>query len=120
MPLREKHYIKRPDKYFHQVYNAGKAYFGEVITERNEYGEPTGNRVFEEHLVRWYRKLGVTAEDMYYAKADAKEMKGKIAIKGDVEVDTKWHLKMGDRTYAVYRVYFDARKEETEINYVEV
>ena len=66
-----------------------------MVIERNEYNEPTGKQEFVEHLVTWYRKLGVTAEDMYYAKADSKEMKGKIAIKGDVEVDTKWHLKNG-------------------------
>ena len=120
MRMRERDYMKRPDKYFHKVYNAGIAEFGSMEKEYDKFGTPIGTQTFQSKMKAWYRHLGVTASDVYYASADDKEVNRKLAIKGHVEVDTKWHVKIQEKTYAVYRVFYAFREDETEISLVEV
>lgn len=121
MPLREKHYVTRPDKYFHKVYNAGLADIGNKEEVYDEFGTPVGKQSFESIMKVWYRHLGVTASDIYYARADDTEVKKKIAIKGYVDIDTRWHVQFAEnKEYAIYRVYYNYRSDETELNLIEV
>lgn len=121
MPLREKHYVKRPDKYFHKVYNAGIADIGSKEEVYDDFGTPIGKKEFKSVRKAWYRHLGVTASDIFYARADDTEVKKKIAIKGYVDIDTRHHVHFtGKEEYAIYRVYYNYRNDETELNLVEV
>lgn len=125
MPLREKDYLRRPDKYFHKVYNAGKADIGQMEKAYDDFGTPLGNETFNSKMVMWYRHLGITASDVFYAQSDNTELEKKIALKGYLDISTKWHVKMNDRsgkekTYAIYRVYYNPKNDETELNLVGV
>lgn len=121
MPLREKHYVTRPDKYFHKVYNAGIADIGSKEEIYDDFGTPVGKQEFTSVMKVWYRHLGVTASDIFYARADNTEVKKKIAIKGYVDIKTSWHVKFTNKeNYAIYRVYYNYRNDETELNLIEV
>lgn len=125
MPLREKDYLRRPDKYFHKVYNAGIADIGNMETVRDEFGTPVGKDKFISQLIMWYRHLGITASDVFYAQSDGTELEKKIALKGYLDISTKWYVKMKspkgvEKTYAIYRVYYNPKDDETELNLVGV
>lgn len=120
MPLREKHYLRRPDKYFHKIYNAGIADIGVADKTYDDFGTPIGKAEFQSRTKAWYRNLGITAEDVFYARSDNTELQKKIALKGYVEVNTKWQVKITSQNYEVYRVYYNPKDDETELNLVEV
>ena len=65
MPLREKDYLRRPDKYFHKIYNAGKADIGSMEKLHDEFGTPIGSSEFVSQMKMWYRNLVVFATMMY-------------------------------------------------------
>lgn len=102
-----------------QVYNAGTVTFFEKQVEKDKYGTIIGS-VNTEVYKDWYRKLGITAEDIHFAHADSKELTRKVAIKGDRDIDTKWSAQIGDKEFEVYRVFYAYRNNETEISLVEV
>lgn len=120
MPLREKDYLRRPDKYFHKVYNAGKADIGSMEKVYDEFGTPIGSSEFVSQMKMWYRHLGITASDVFYAKSDNTDLQKKIALRGYLDISTKWHVKMNDRLYTIYRVYYNPKDDETELNLVGV
>ena len=125
MPLREKDYLRRPDKYFHKIYNAGKADIGSMEKVHDEFGTPIGSSEFVSQMKMWYRNLGVTASDVFYAQSDGTDIEKKIALRGYLDISTKWHVKMKnpkgvEKTYAIYRVYYNPKDDETELNLVGV
>lgn len=120
MVMREKDYLRRPDKYFHKVYNAGKADIGVKERLKDEFGTPIGRSEFQSKLVMWYRNLGITADDSYYARAEGTEVERKIAIKGYRDINTQWHVKLTNKTYAIHRVYYNPKDDETELTLFEV
>ena len=120
MVLREKHYIRRPDKYFHKVYNAGQADFGKKEQIKDEFGTPIGRDEFESKVRLWYRRLGITAEDLFYARSEGKEVQKKVAVKGYIDATPDMEVKIKDQLYAIDRIYYDPKDDETEFTLYEV
>ena len=120
MPLREKDYLRRPDKYFHKVYKDGMADIGTKEVVKDEYGTPIGREEFNSKSRRWYRRLGITAEDLFYARSDGKEVQKKIAFEGFVESSPEWHIKIGEVIYAIDRIYYNPKDNESEFTLYEV
>lgn len=105
----------------HLTYNHGIVEFVEIITQTDEFGTPLRGKFAEQLIYRdWYRKLGVTAEDTYFANADDKVLSRKVALRGDVSVDVKWHAKIDGKYFSVYRVFYSYKRNETEVSFVEV
>lgn len=120
MPMHERDYLRRPDKYFHKVYNSGVINLGKMEKQYDDYGTPLESIEFNKKKETWYRNLGVTANDVFYARADDKEISRKVAVRGFAEVDVKWHAQINKSTYAIYRVYYNHKEDETEISLAEV
>lgn len=68
----------------------------------------------------WFRQLGVTAEDIYYARSLESDIHMKVAIRGNRTIDTKWIAKIGKKTYEIYRMFYSYGNDETEISLTEV
>lgn len=111
---------KRPNN-IHQVYNAGLISLLEARPKLNEYGSPIRG---EEELITianyWFRELGLTASDVYHAHADDTDLTRKLAVRGNILVDVKWKAQASDKTYEIYRAYYNPKLHETELNLVEV
>ncbi|MGX7091184.1 phage head closure protein [Hutsoniella sourekii] len=109
-------------EFINQVYNAGIARFlAKAEPKRDKYGTPLrGQTIYVEAMKAWYRKLGITAQDVYYSHADDTQLNRKIAIFGDVDIDTKWRVELGDKHYEVYRCFYSYKHNETEISLREV
>lgn len=112
--------LKKPD-IIQQVYNDGRAVFTRITQAVDDYGTPIRGEG-EEEIVReqWFRYLGVTAQDVMYAHADDKNLSSKIALKGYIVIDTKWRVGVGGNVHEVYRVYFNPKRNETELSLIEV
>lgn len=112
--------LKKPD-IIQQVYNDGRAVFTQFTQAVDDYGTPIRGEGVEE-IVReqWFRYLGITAQDVYYAHADDKNLSSKIALKGNVHIDTKWRVGVNGKTHEVYRTYYNPKRNETELSLIEV
>lgn len=116
-----KFYETRPDKYIKPVYNDGVVTLFSKTPKKDKFNTPIRGEYTESEVVKhWFRRLGVTIQDTYYSSADDKEVKEKIAIKGNQQIDCKLMAKAFKKSYEIYRVYFNANKNETEISLVEV
>ena len=105
----------------HSIYNHGIVEFVEIVTRTDEFGTPLRGKFTEKIIYRdWYRKLGITAEDTYFANADDKVLSRKVALRGDVNVDVKWRAKIDGKYFSVYRVFYSYKRNETEVSFVEV
>lgn len=105
----------------HPVYTTGIVVFGTKVQKKDKYGTPIRGQYETSEAYRdWYRKLGITAQDTYYANADDASITRKIAIRGDVDIDVKWVAELGGKSYTVYRVFYSYKNNETEISLAEV
>lgn len=112
--------LKKPD-IIQQVYNDGRAVFVELIQKVDDYGTPIRGEGEEEiHHEQWFRYLGITAQDVYYAHADDKNLSSKIALKGNVKINTKWRAGVNGKRHEIYRTYYNPKRNETELSLVEV
>lgn len=112
--------IKKSDL-IQPVYNDGVATFKTIEHEVDEFNSPIRNGGKEvEQGKLWFRYLGVTASDTYYAHADDADITIKIAVRGNRNVNSKWVVYIRDVKHEVYRVYFNPKKNETEISLMEV
>ena len=112
---------KRPEV-IQPVYNDGFAKFYDIIEKTDEWGTPIRGE-FEKgnlQLEIWFRYLGITAQDVYYAKADDENLTSKIAVRGNIRINTKWQLEINDVNYQIYRTYFNPKNNESELSLVEV
>lgn len=123
MTMSNKDYFKIKRGPITEVYNGGIISFYEKEVLKDKFGTPI-NR-YNEKLISedWYRYLGLTAQDIYYARADDKQLTVKIAIKGQVNIDVKWRATLNDvngKTFEVYRSFYNYRRDETELSLMEV
>lgn len=105
----------------HSVYTSGVVTFGEKVQKKDKYNAPIRGK-FEIKPCRkeWFRQLGITAQDTYYASADQTQLSRKIAIRGDVVINPEWVAEIEGKKYTVYRVFYAYRHNETEISLSEV
>lgn len=104
-----------------QNYNDGVILFYTKEQATDEYntairGEFETTEVYKD----WFRRLGVTAQDVYYSNADDSKVTEKVAIRGNVKVDSKWFARIENEEYEIYRVYYNGANSETEISLAEV
>lgn len=113
--------LKKPDV-VQKVYNDGLAEFYDVVEKTDEWDTPIRGE-FEKgniQLESWFRYMGITAQDDHYAKADGKILSSKIAIRGNVKVNTKWLIEIDGVDHQVYRTYYNAPRGESELSLMEV
>ena len=104
-----------------QNYNDGVIFFYDKTPVLDEYGTPIRDRYETvETYSDWFRRLGVTVQDVYYSNADDMKVTDKVAIKGNIHINTKWSAMIDDRKYEVYRSYYNGKEGETEISLAEV
>lgn len=104
-----------------QNYNDGVIKLYEKTQEVDKYNTPIRGRYTEQEVYKdWFRRLGVTVQDTYYSSADKMKVTEKVAIKGNVVIDSQWSAKINQKQYEVYRVYFNGETQETEISLSEV
>ncbi|MGX7099593.1 hypothetical protein ACWOBH_06225 [Globicatella sanguinis] len=104
-----------------QNYNDGVVKFYEKEPKVDEYNTPIRGQYQETETYRdWFRRLGVTVQDVYFSNADAMKVTEKVAIRGNVTIDSKWSAKINGKSYEVYRSYYNGKESETEISLAEV
>ena len=103
------------------VYNAGVVILSEKKQSYTKLNTPIrGKYELTEVSKYWFRKLGITSQDMYHAQAMGKELNMKVAIRGDVEINPHHIAMIGRKRYEIYRVYYNWKNDETEISLTEV
>ncbi|MGF3073224.1 hypothetical protein ACQV2T_06730 [Facklamia sp. P13069] len=103
------------------VYNAGKITFYSVSPKKDKFGTIIRGEYQEEKVSsHWFRHLGITASDTYYAHADDVDISRKLAVRGKTNISTKYIAKIGDKIYEVYRYFYAYKNNETEISLKEV
>ena len=111
----------RPQETVSEVYNAGVAEFFSKVPKKDKYNTVIrGQFDYKTIYKAWFRKLGITSQDTYNAHADDKSLSRKIAIRGDIDIDVKWFVKIDNKSYEIYSFYYAYKRNETEINLVEV
>ena len=110
---------KRPNA-IHQVYNDGLAKFVTLVPEVDKYGTPTGEFIEKSMIERWYRRTGARAEDVYFARSLNKDINLKIAMRGNLRIDTTWGAVLDDRRYEIYTSDFNPKNNETIVSLQEV
>lgn len=103
------------------VYNAGKIQFIQVVPKKDKFGTVIRGEYTEAEVSsHWFRHLGITASDTYYAHADDVDISRKLAIRGQKPINTKFIAKIGDKSYEIYRIFYAYKNNETEISLKEV
>lgn len=103
------------------VYNAGKIQFIQVVPKKDKFGTVIRGEYDELILSsHWFRHLGITASDNYFAHADDVDISRKLAIRGNIELSTKYIAKISGRSYEIYRIFYAYKNNETEISLKEV
>ena len=110
--------LKKPDV-IQQVYNDGVVKFYSKVDSEDEYGTPIPG-VKTEVLKAWYRRMSARSQDIFEARSLGKDIDFKIAIRGNVEIDTKWSAETGDKTYEIYMKDYNPKNLETIISLKEV
>lgn len=111
--------LKKPDV-IAQVYNDGLIKFYEKVDAYDpDYGTPIPGGTEELKLSAWYRRMGSRAEDVFYARSLGKDINLKVAIRGNVYIDTHWKAKT-DLEYEVYQSDYNPKNNETIISLKEV
>ncbi|MHB0809393.1 MAG: phage head closure protein [Facklamia hominis] len=104
-----------------EVYNDGRMIVCEVTPKKDPFGTVIRGEYTEVELAKyWFRELGTTASDIYWSHADDTEITRKIAIRGKKAIDNKWVIKIKKGIYEVYRIYYNPKKQETELSLKEV
>lgn len=104
-----------------QNYNDGVIIFFSKEHKEDEYNTALRGQYTEQEVYAdWFRRIGVTVQDTYYSNADNVKVTEKVAIKGNVTIDSEWSAKIDDRNFEVYRVFYNVNNVETEISLSEV
>ena len=112
--------LKKPNV-IHPVYNAGRVGLYSVTQQKDKYGTPIRGKYDYKQVMRpWFRKLGITADDIYYANADSARLDRKVAIARDVDIDTTWIARIENKEYEIYRRFYSWKNDETELSLIEV
>ena len=110
--------LKKPD-IIQQVYNDGVIKFYSKVDSEDEYGTPIPG-VKTEALKAWYRRMSARSQDIFEARSLGKDIDFKVAIRGNVEIDTKWSAETGNKTYEIYMKDYNPKNQETIISLKEV
>lgn len=110
--------LKKPDV-IQQVYNDGVITFFSKKDSEDEYGTPIPG-VKTEVLKAWYRRMSARSQDIFEARSLGKDIDFKVAIRGNVEIDTKWSAETSDKTYEIYMKDYNPKNQETIISLKEV
>lgn len=103
------------------VFNDGIVSICHKIQKKDKFNTPIrGVYETEEIMKSWYNLMGVTAQDTYFANADGKHVTSKIMIRGKVRIDPTWSVKLDGKDYEIYRSYYNAKDDGTEITLTEV
>lgn len=110
--------LKKPDV-IQQVYNDGVIKFYSKEDSEDEFGTPIPG-VKTEVLKAWYRRMSARSQDIFEARSLGKDIDFKVAIRGNVEIDTKWSADTGNKTYEIYMKDYNPKNQETIISLKEV
>lgn len=102
-----------------QVYNDGLIKFYSKEDSEDEYGTPIPG-VKTEVLKAWYRRMSARSQDIFEARSLGKDIDFKVAIRGNVEIDTKWSAETGNKEYEIYMKDYNPKNSETIISLKEV
>lgn len=107
------------DEKIYQVYNDGIIELNEKTNKKDKYNTVIRGQ-FDLSVTHreWFRNLGITAEDVYYASADDKTISMKVAVRGKIRVNPQWVAVIDEVKYSIYRFYFNPKRNETEISLV--
>ena len=110
--------LKKPE-IIQQVYNDGVIKFYAKTDSEDEYGTPIPG-VKTEVLKAWYRRMSARSQDIFEARSLGKDIDFKVAIRGNVEIDTKWSAETSNKTYEIYMKDYNPKNQETIISLKEV
>lgn len=103
----------------YQVYNDGIIELNSKTNQKDKYNTVTrGEYELSIEHREWFRDLGITAEDVYYASAEDKSISMKVAVRGKIRVNPQWVAVIDNRRYSIHRFYFNPKRNETEISLV--
>lgn len=68
----------------------------------------------------WFRKLGVTSEEQYFAMQVDTKVSMRVAIPKRFDIDSNMKVKIKNKVYGIARVFYSDYKKETELTLVEV
>ena len=110
--------LKKPDV-ISFVYNDGLIKFYSKEDSEDEYGTPIPG-IKTKVLKAWYRRMSARSQDIFEARSLDQDIDMKIAIRGNVEIDTKWSAETGNKTYEIYMKDYNPKNSETIISLKEV
>lgn len=101
------------------VYNDGKLSIV-LVSQTGYYDEyntwiPSSVSEETEQKTYWFRDLGITAQDLYYAQSLGTLITRKVAIKGKRRIKADGVVKINDSVFSIHRVFYSYKNNETEI-----
>lgn len=104
-----------------QTYNDGIVSIFEVSIAKDKFNTPIKHKKTETLVKRfWYRVLGITAEEQYYAYQVNEDIALRIAFPLCKNANVKHIVHLKDKKYAITRVFQNTKKNETELSLKEV
>lgn len=106
-----------------QVYNDGILAFKIKEIEKDKYNTPLRevNKLLRKE---WYRKLGITSNELYQAMQVDTVVHLRVGIRLyhqlDNLIDSNLRVEINNKTYSIVRVYHNVAKKETELSLMEV
>ncbi|TLG83864.1 phage head closure protein [Staphylococcus aureus] len=68
----------------------------------------------------WFRKLGITSEEQYFAMQVDTVVIMRVAISKTIDINSHMKVKINGKVYGISRVYHNYNKNETELSLFEV
>lgn len=102
-----------------QVYNDGLIKFHSMTQAEDEFGTPILDETKQLELSLWFRRIGSRAEDIYYARSLGQDIDIKVALRGNIYIDTKWTAEI-DKSYTIYQTDYNPKNNETIVSLKEV
>ncbi|HCX2294923.1 TPA: phage head closure protein [Staphylococcus aureus] len=68
----------------------------------------------------WFRKLGITSEEQYFAMQVDTVVIMRVAISKTTDINSHMKVKINGKVYGISRVYHNYNKNETELSLFEV
>ena len=103
------------------VYNHGVVAFQEKQKRIGKYGTVIhGEYDLKEIRKDWYRIIGVSSEENFHAHSLEKQVDLRIAVKWLANISSSWLAVIDGKHYSIFRVYQNAKRNETEISLMEV
>lgn len=103
-----------------ETYNDGVITFKKRVRATDEFGTPVGGGELEFVDESWFRRLGTTSEDVYHAYAMDVNLSAKVAIPGYYEKEDDIIAIIDGKHYQIHRIYYNAKKKESEFSLVVV